>query len=163
MKEKFSWIKPMLYVLLPMAVFIILYDVWTALLQYVLGLFSGLFGTAGALEFMENMGNFQALCIMGGLLLSFLCLFKLAHTDGFLTPGKEVWKIPAWQYVLLTAGTVAVTYGLNYLFTVTGFMGSSESYQQVAENQYNVAVGMGLVLYGVVSPFVEEVVGCREF
>lgn len=160
MKAKFEGIKRLLYVLLPLLVFVILYDVWTAVLQYVFGLLFGFgfLGTAGTLWLKDNSGTFQALCIMGGLIFSFLCLFQLARMDGFLTPKKEVWKIPVWQYVVLFIGTAAVTYGFNYLFTVTGFAGDSESYQNVAENQYNVMIWAGLLLYGVVSPFVEEVI-----
>ena len=157
-KEKLNAIKQILYVLLPMAVFVILYDVWTAVLQYALGLLVGVFGTSGTLWLAQNTGTFQAICIMGGLALSFLCLFKLAVTDGFLTPKKEVWKKPVWQYVILVFGTIIITYGFNYLFTVTGFALNSESYQNVAQNQYDVALWVGLVLYGAISPFVEEVI-----
>ena len=158
MRAKFEGIKQILYVLLPLAFFVILYDVCTVVLQYVFGILAKLFGEAGMLWTIEHAGTFQAICIMGGLLLTFVCLLKTAHTDGFLTPEKSVWKVPVWQYVLLALGTVVVTYGINYLFAVSGFMERSESYQKVAQNQYDVIIPVGLLLYGVVSPFVEEVI-----
>ena len=158
MKAKFEGLKQILYILLPLAVFVILYDVCTAVLQYVLGILAKIFGDRGVLWITGNAGTFQAICIMGGLLLTFICLLKTARMDGFLTPEKSVWKAPVWQYVLLALGTVAVTYGINYFFTVSGFMERSESYQRVAQNQYDVIVWVGLLLYGVVSPFVEEVI-----
>lgn len=158
LNDKFRGLKQILYVCLPLFVFVILYDVWVAVLQYVLGLLVRFWGSQGDVWRQDYSGTFQALCIMGGLIFSFLCLFKLALMDGFLTPEKEVWKIPVWQYAVLTIGTVVVTYGFNYLFTVTGFAGNSENYQNVAENQYDVLLVVGLLLYGMVSPFVEEVI-----
>lgn len=53
---------------------------------------------------------------------------------------------------------VSASLGLNILFTLTGFAETSASYQQVADRQYGVAFGIGLVLYGLVSPLAEEVV-----
>ncbi len=158
MKAKFEGIKQILYVLLPLAFFVILYDVCTAILQYGLVFLIGLFGNTGGLWINQNGGTFQAICIMGGLIFTFFCLLKTARMDGFLTPEKSVWKVPVWQYVLLAVGTAAVAYGMNYLFTVSGFLESSESYQKVAGNQYDVIIWVGLLLYGVVSPFVEEVI-----
>ena len=48
--------------------------------------------------------------------------------------------------------------GLNILLTLTGFADSSQTYQEVADRQYGVAFGIGIVLYGLVSPLAEEVV-----
>lgn len=158
MKAKFEGIKQILYVLLPLAVFVILYDVCTAVLQYGFTFLAGLFGNSGVLWISQNGGTHQAICIMGGLLLAFLCLLKTARMDGFLTVEKSMWKVPVWQYVLLAFGTAAVAYGMNFLFKVSGFMENSENYQKVAQNQYDVIVWVGLLLYGVVSPFVEEVI-----
>lgn len=83
---------------------------------------------------------------------------KTAMQDGFLTLKKEVWKMPIWKYIVIVIGTGIFAYGCNYVFTITGFTNSSESYQNVAASQYNVSLVVGLVLYGVVSPFVEEVI-----
>lgn len=158
MKAKMEGLKQILYVLLPLFVFVILYDIWVALLQYLgVMLLNGIGGACRA-WLLSNEGTFKACCIMGGLFLSFLSLLKLALTDGFLTPKKEVWKKPVWQYAVLFVGTMAVSYGFNYLFSVTGFAGNSKRYQNVAANQYDVALAVGLILYGVISPFVEEVI-----
>lgn len=158
MKAKMEGLKQILYVLLPLFVFVILYDIWVALLQYLGVMLLNGIGGAPRAWLLSNEGTFKACCIMGGLFLSFLSLLKLALTDGFLTPKKEVWKKPVWQYAVLFVGTMAVSYGFNYLFSVTGFAGNSKRYQNVAANQYDVALAVGLILYGVISPFVEEVI-----
>ena len=158
MKSKFEGVKEILYVLLPLLVFVVLYDIWTALTGHVLGIVLRLFGANGELWIENNTGTFKAFCIMGGLVGACVCLFKTAVTDGFLMPKKEVWKQPLWQYVVIIFGTVIFSYGMNYLFTITGFTSQSAVYQVTVQNQYDVAFAVGLLLYGVISPFVEELV-----
>lgn len=51
---------------------------------------------------------------------------------------------------------VSVSLGLNALLTLIGFVESSAAYRQVADRQYGVAFGVGLVLYGLISPLSEE-------
>ena len=53
---------------------------------------------------------------------------------------------------------LSASLGLNILLTLTGFADSSQTYQEVADRQYGVAFGIGLILYGLVSPLAEEVV-----
>ena len=158
MKSKFEGLKQILYVLLPLLVFVVLYDIWTALTGHVLGIVLRLFGVNGELWMENNTGTFQAVCIMGGLVGACVCLFKTAVTDGFLTPKKDVWKQPVWQYVIIVLATVLFSYGMNYLFTITGFTSQSAVYQVTVQKQYDVAFAVGLLLYGVISPFVEELV-----
>ena len=59
---------------------------------------------------------------------------------------------------MVVFGTVLFSYGMNYLFTITGFTSQSAVYQVTVQNQYDVAFAVGLLLYGVISPFVEELV-----
>lgn len=53
---------------------------------------------------------------------------------------------------------LSASLGLNALLTLTGFADGSQTYQKVADRQYGVAFAVGLVLYGLISPFAEEVV-----
>lgn len=53
---------------------------------------------------------------------------------------------------------ICASLGLNVLFALTGFAEASAAYQKVAGRQYGVAFGVGLLLYGVISPLAEEVV-----
>lgn len=62
-------------------------------------------------------------------------------------------KIPM-TILLAISSSLAV----NILFVLLHLTESSETYQEVAANQYGVAFGLGLVLYGIVSPFAEEVI-----
>lgn len=60
--------------------------------------------------------------------------------------------------VLTVMLAFSVSLGLNALLTLTGFADSSQTYQEVAERQYDVAFALGLILYGAISPLAEEVV-----
>ncbi len=47
---------------------------------------------------------------------------------------------------------------LNVLFGITGFTGSSETYEKIADKQFALPIVLGIVLYGLISPLAEEVV-----
>lgn len=48
--------------------------------------------------------------------------------------------------------------GFNILMTVTGFVQTSAAYQDVADRQFGVSFGAGLILFGLISPIAEEIV-----
>jgi len=48
--------------------------------------------------------------------------------------------------------------GLNILFALTGLVEMSAEYQEVADRQYGVVFGVGIILYGLISPIAEEIV-----
>lgn len=74
--------------------------------------------------------------------------------------GAEFGKpgIMAVQTVLTILLAAASSLGLNVFLALTGLVDSSAAYQEVAERQYGVVLGLGLLLYGVVSPITEEII-----
>ncbi|MCM1143620.1 MAG: CPBP family intramembrane metalloprotease [Blautia sp.] len=69
---------------------------------------------------------------------------------------ERIRKITGVLFVILLAATASLA--INFLFIEMHMMESSQTYQQVAQNQYGVIFPVGLFLYGVLSPFAEEVV-----
>lgn len=59
--------------------------------------------------------------------------------------------------VLTVILALSVSLGLNALLTLTGFVNSSKTYQEVADRQYSVAFAAGLLRYGLISPLTEEI------
>lgn len=59
--------------------------------------------------------------------------------------------------VLFALGGFAAL-AVNVLFALTGFTGSSDAYEQVAEKQFALPLWAGLILYGIISPVAEEIV-----
>lgn len=77
------------------------------------------------------------------------------YRNKYLDAGPKA-KPAAYLVTVIISFTSSV--GLNILLILTGLVGKSESYKQVAEKQYGVAFGIGLFIYGVISPIVEEIV-----
>lgn len=71
---------------------------------------------------------------------------KLAHLK----------REPGSSYILLVVATIGAVLGFNLLFALSGMMGQSASYQEVAAKQYAGAIVIGLICNGVVTPFAEE-------
>ena len=61
------------------------------------------------------------------------------------------------DWPLILAASLALSLGLNIVLIFLGFANSSESYQRVAGVQYSVSLPVGLVIYGILMPFTEEV------
>lgn len=88
----------------------------------------------------------ESLCTAGGTGKDF-------GTDGKRETGK---RARTGCFTVIFA--VSASLGLNGLLALTGAAENSAAYQKVAEHQYGVLFGIGLVLYGLVSPLAEEVV-----
>lgn len=63
-----------------------------------------------------------------------------------------------WKYLITIVIAFTSSLGLNIILILSGLTASSETYNQVAEKQYGTAFGLGLALYGIVSPLAEEIV-----
>ncbi|MCM1122593.1 MAG: CPBP family intramembrane metalloprotease [Eubacterium sp.] len=63
------------------------------------------------------------------------------------------------RHLILTAVlAVSSSLGLNVLLALTNLVESSAGYQDVAQRQYSVVFGAGMVLFGLISPITEEIV-----
>lgn len=62
--------------------------------------------------------------------------------------------VVSYGIVILLSFCLAV--GINIIFYQLGFSSSSDNYTEVQEVQYAVSFGLGLLLYGVISPLTEE-------
>lgn len=60
--------------------------------------------------------------------------------------------------VLVAAYAVAMGLGLNILVAYYKLAGMSGAYEQVAGIQYSVSLPVGLVIYGILTPFTEELI-----
>lgn len=109
----------------------------------------GQFMTAHAATVTGVMGG---LCTLAGILPVVPMLKEELRERG------ETRRFAPLKAALTAILACSVSLGLNALLTLTGFADSSQTYQKVADKQYGVAFAAGLVLYGVISPFAEEVV-----
>ena len=78
---------------------------------------------------------------------------KALEYDGKYTPKKEYDK----KFAVLTGlVTVSLAVVLNILIYKLGIAALSENYRQVAEDQYSCSFIVGLLVYGLMTPFSEE-------
>lgn len=63
--------------------------------------------------------------------------------------------ISVFSAVILAASS---SLGLNVLLALTGFVQTSAAYQEVAKQQYGIVFGVGVILFGLISPVAEEIV-----
>lgn len=82
---------------------------------------------------------------------------KAAHDTEAVT-AEDKRCMPGRMAALTVLLALSASLGLNALLTLTGFADSSQTYQEVADRQYGVTFAVGLVLYGLLSPFAEEMV-----
>lgn len=69
---------------------------------------------------------------------------------------NHIIRVPVWRYIVLFLASVCIVLGLNLLFSLTGFVHQSETYQEVAEAQYSASFLVGLICYGLITPVAEE-------
>ena len=63
---------------------------------------------------------------------------------------------PVSNYLLLGILAVSAAMGLTQLLNLTGITQSSEAYQAIAADQFSANLILGLVCYGLITPFAEE-------
>ena len=146
-------------ILSPAVYYYAVYNIAFILLAFLMSLI--LDTTVGAK--LQSRNGYEAM--MNVLLNSLAMLFGVLplipllkgqlYRNKYLDAGPKA-KPAAYLITIVIAFTSSV--GLNVLLILTGFVGKSESYKQVAEKQYGVAFGVGFFIYGVVSPIVEEIV-----
>lgn len=62
------------------------------------------------------------------------------------------------QWCVLVIMTCSAALGLNMLLQLTGIARRSEEYSQTILRQYGIAFGLGIALYGILSPVIEEMI-----
>lgn len=72
--------------------------------------------------------------------------------------GSGKYGVTVVQIALTVVLASASSLGLNVLLALTGIVESSASYQNVARQQYSVMFGVGMILFGLISPITEEIV-----
>lgn len=171
-----TWSSPRktLYILFPLLVYFLVHDMAEVLLWAGLNLFMEHAGEAAAAFLKQN-----AYSVRGVIYGIAICLGVAAIGQGVLAEvddrtvlldgagnpkkGKSRFFTPktgqqVTEYMFLAALAFLSSFGLNLLFHVTGFTGSSQSFARTAEAQFGVDLLVGLILYGVLSPVAEEAV-----
>ena len=146
-------------ILSPAVYYYAVYNIALILLAFIMSLI--LDTSAGAK--LQSRNGYEAMMnvLLNSLAMLFGVLPLIPLLKGQLYRNKYLYAGPKAKpaaYLITTVIAFTSSVGLNILLILTGFVGKSESYKQVAEKQYGVAFGVGFFIYGVVSPIVEEIV-----
>lgn len=82
---------------------------------------------------------------------------KSASQDTSFVITRRKQKRMKREGLMVVSYSASLALGLNILIAYYRLAGLSEKYQQVASNQYSVALPVGLVIFGILSPFTEEI------
>lgn len=150
------------YILLPLLIYFLVHDAAEVLLWMLLNFF--LEGAGEGVRDFFNQNGYTVRGIIGGLaiLIGFMSVRKSVMVE---ITGQE--KERSFQgrmdekisgYCFLGGFAFLAAFGLNLLFDLVGLSGSSQHFSQVVKAQYGVEFVCGLILYGILSPIVEEAV-----
>lgn len=154
-------------ILLPFLIYFVVHDLAQVLLIFLVHIsmaaWDGAFGEMMAEKSATVNGFLNALSLLIGMAAVWPMAYRelkwakvWARGSGSADRDGRGRKIAEYGLLIITAISFAL--GVNMLFALLGLTGVSESYQEVAERQYGVAFGMGLLIYGVISPLAEETV-----
>ncbi len=172
--KPWSSLKKTIYILLPLLVYYLVHDMAEILLWGALNLLAGCVGDAELASLKANSytvrGMISGLAILCGVAVIWKGVAAEIHAGGSkedngkmkqAVSGKDrqwVNEKRVTAYMVLGALAFLSALGLNLLFDLIGFTESSVSFTQTATAQFGVDFGVGLVLYGIISPFAEEAV-----
>ena len=171
-----TWSSPRktLYILFPLLVYFLAHDMAEVLLWAGLNLFMENSGETVAAFLQQNAYTVRGIIYGIAICLGVAAIGQgvLAEIDGrpvtFDGEGEPVKKKQPFltvetsrqvkKYMFLGALAFLSSFGLNLLFGVTGFTGSSQAFSRTVEAQFGVNFLVGLILYGILAPIAEEAV-----
>lgn len=137
---------------------------------YVIRMVVGTLLTSGGMAFLLEDGTsiINGIAMLGGMAFLFPMIEEEREEERRERAEREASKEGGAEkkrggnmllrYLALAVFAVASVVFFNTLVSISGLAEQSVAFQETAKKQYAVSVGMGLFLYAVVSPVVEEVV-----
>lgn len=146
-------------ILSPAVYYYVAYNIVLILLAYITSAVVNNFFSANMQELMEYDSTVSSLLSGVAMLFGVLPLIPMLKSQFYRNKILDTVKKPeALHYLITCVIAFSASVGLNILLILTGFVESSEAYSQVASRQYGVAFGIGLILYGIISPVTEEII-----
>ena len=146
------------YLLVPIVIYYLVTDITEVILWSVVNvIFSGA-SEEMLMEVSKYSGTIQGLIYGVGIVISVLILKTMVINEvTFVPENEEKPRLVWWQILVLIATAAVVSIALNWGIQATGMVDASESFKSVYDSQYSVNFISGLVLYGLLSPTMEEI------
>lgn len=147
-------------VLKPLIIYYVTYNVAFLLIAYLCNAAMEYFGTVLREYMLVHAETVTGLVNGMSMLIGALPLIPMLRQE--LAVNKKSANNQAEKKALNIILTIILaassSVGLNILLTLTGFVQTSATYQDVAKQQYGVVFGVGAVLFGLIAPITEEIV-----
>lgn len=158
-KQKYESFVKTWNVLLPFLLYYLTYSITDIVLEFLLNVSMEHLGNGYSTYIMNHAvtvtGLERGLCMLIGI-VPLKRMLEQELTQRNLE--EHMHKRRAMSTLLVLVLAMSSAMGLNILLKIAGIANESAAYQSVEENQYGVAFGVGLILYGIISPLAEEVV-----
>ena len=159
--------KKVIYVLMPFLVYYVVHDVTRILMMYALQFISshstGAYSLikandalfSGIISFLDMLIGAAVLLILMKRDPEELSVWDYVNLNGSSFYRQDRLHPAAFSWILIAVQAVSMALGLNILIGLSGVMRLS-SFSESVGAQYSIPLWLGLILYGVVSPGVEE-------
>lgn len=159
--REWSSLRRVAYILIPLLIYYVIHDVAEILLWGSLNLYMERAARENVAFLEENGATVRGIINGLAILIGAASIWKAV--SGEISAPAQKRKETGRERMLTDCffcGVVSflAAIGLNLLFSLVGTFSDSASYAETAQAQYGVSLAVGLVLYGVVSPFVEEAI-----
>jgi len=101
----------------------------------------------------NNSGVLTAIIKIISIIIACAAIWKSFKGEKPVFFAKESPK--RWMLLSIMLGITAALF-LNQIFYRAGFLGKSELFNEVAAKQYSLSLGLGIIVYGIMAPFAEE-------
>lgn len=153
-------------ILVPFLLYFLVHDLAQVLLAFLMNASMGFFGEAYTDFMTGNASSVNGVLNALALMIGMAAVLPMAGKE-FIWAKEEAerhsadrnkWNPQGKEYLLLVIFAASLAMGVNILLSLTGLTEVSQTYQNVAVKQYGVAFGIGIIVYGVLSPLAEEIV-----
>lgn len=162
-KELREWpsMRKTAYLLLPILIYFVIHDISEILLWAGLDGMMQYGGDAVKRFLTAHTDTVRGVLNGGAILIGIAFILPVIQSElkeNSDNKKKRTTAEAVTKYAFLAALSFCTAVGINILFSLLGFTGSSQSFEEVHEMQYGVQFAVGLILYGIVSPVAEEAV-----
>ncbi len=156
----FSSFKKTAYMILPLLVYFLVHDaaevlLWVAVNQFMLVCKEETINFL-SMHIYTVRGGINGLAILAGVASIWQAVKN--EISGNDTEDKTHIEKKLTDYMLVAALAFSSALGFNVLFYLLGITESSQAFEDTANAQFGVVFFVGVILYGILSPFAEEAV-----